>query len=95
MRAVIDEMYQIAGELLLNTSDSQISVLALQTMMMQNVTKFYNRHKKLYAGKPVHCPAAFGTWDWEMKLREIRFQIEAIKKAMSTINSEQNGCSVD
>ena len=63
MRAVIDEMYQIAGELLLNTSDSQISVLALQTMMMQNVTKFYNRKKKLYAGKPVHCPAAFGTWD--------------------------------
>lgn len=47
MPAVFDEMYQIAGELLLNTSDSQIIVLASKTMMMQNVTKFYNRHKKL------------------------------------------------
>ena len=77
-RCYWQDVSKMAAEVLLNTSYSQISI-ASQTMMSQNVTKFYNRHA--YTGKPVHCPAAFGTWDWKMaligkhtiwKIREIR-----------------------
>ena len=80
MPAVIDKMYQMAGELLFNTSDSQISV-ALQTMMSLKSNKILQSPQKTYAGKPAHCPAAFGRWDWEItlngkhstwKIREIR-----------------------
>ena len=62
MPAVIGKMYQMAGELLLNTSDSQISV-AFQTMMSLKSNKILQSPQKTYAGKPAHCPAAFGTWD--------------------------------
>ena len=83
MPAVTDKMYQMAGELLLNTSDSQISV-AFQTMMSLKSNKILPSSQKTNAGNPAHCPAAFETWDWEVtlkgkhstwKIREIRAHV--------------------